>query len=82
MTTAEREILLDLANVYNKLAALPDKHPADMNEAVFFVHGLQRIIMARIARRAYPDFFTQTICQEKKGEWWVKEPVQVNQELL
>jgi hypothetical protein len=30
-------------------------HPADLDEVVFHVHALQRIVMQRAAMRAHPD---------------------------
>lgn len=58
MTETERNLLYDLATVYNQFSSLSDKHPSDMEEVVFHIHALQRIVMARLAARSEPNFFT------------------------
>jgi hypothetical protein len=40
---------------YRAFKALPQVHPADLEEVVFHVHALQRIVMQRAAMRAHPD---------------------------
>jgi hypothetical protein len=37
------------------LSALPQLHPADLQEAAFHIHALARIIGMRAAHRAHPD---------------------------
>jgi hypothetical protein len=34
---------------------LPQAHPADLDEVVFHVHALGRIVLARAAIRAHPE---------------------------
>jgi hypothetical protein len=34
---------------------LPQAHPSDLDEVVFHVHALSRIVLARAAIRAHPE---------------------------
>ena len=40
---------------YRAFQALPQLHPADLDEVVFHVHALARIVATRAAHRAHPD---------------------------
>jgi hypothetical protein len=51
----ELEALTIPGKFYRALQALPQVHPADLEEAAFHVHALQRIVMQRAAMRAHPD---------------------------
>ncbi|HLY85235.1 MAG TPA: hypothetical protein VKO84_01805 [Gaiellaceae bacterium] len=41
--------------LWEGLAALPQPHPSDLNEAAFYLHAMARIIGMRAAHRAHPD---------------------------
>ena len=34
------------------------EHPEELSELSFYVHGIQRMIMARSTRRQHPEIFT------------------------
>lgn len=57
LTQPELDILDLLVKVVNQFGALPEHHPSDGDDCVNAVHVLQRQIMARAARRAYPERF-------------------------
>lgn len=58
MTDQERATLERLADAWNAFCALPIYHPSDADEFMRAIHAAQHIIMARVAVRAEPAFFT------------------------
>jgi hypothetical protein len=59
LTPPEFEIHQLLAEAVNRWRKLEYRHPNEMEEVVFFIHGLQRLLMAHSAMRRYPSYFTQ-----------------------
>ncbi len=57
LTVEELAICEALANVFNRFAALPDKHPAAATEMAMIIHHAQEKVMAQVARRAHPGVF-------------------------
>ena len=57
LTYAEHHVIDLLADAFNKFVALPERHSTETSEFAAGVHTLQRQVMARAARRAYPDKF-------------------------
>lgn len=57
LTKEEFEILELTAELYNKICALPDKHPSVVEETALDIHRIQHRVMARLARRIHPEFF-------------------------
>lgn len=55
LTPEEQEVLKIPGQFYRALEALPQLHPADLEEAAFHVHALGRIVAMRAAHRAHPD---------------------------
>lgn len=55
LTNEEKEILKITADLWNKLNALPDKHPCDGEENCRDLHNLQNRLLARVAKRTDPD---------------------------
>ncbi len=55
LTEAEQAVLKMPGEFYRALAALPQLHPADLEEAAFHVHALGRIVAMRAAHRSHPD---------------------------
>jgi hypothetical protein len=55
LSPTELEALGIPGRFYRAFKALPQVHPADLDEVVFHVHALQRIVMQRAAMRAHPD---------------------------
>lgn len=54
--TEEEIALLELFRPFwEGFSALPQLHPADLDEAAFHLHALARIIGMRAAHRAHPD---------------------------
>jgi hypothetical protein len=54
--TDEEQVVLKMPGAFLRaLAALPQLHPADLDEAAFHVHALGRIVAMRAAHRAHPD---------------------------
>lgn len=57
LTPDERELIRDVGHIYARMRNVAADGPArrdDLMEVVFHIHGLQRIIMAQAAARAYP----------------------------
>lgn len=59
-TKEEHEIMGLLIEAHNKFIALERKHPMEVQEWVTPFHHLQNILIARVAARDYPDYFTQS----------------------
>lgn len=60
LTRDERALVTSIAKVYNEFCRIMPRGTArhnDLLEVVFHIHGLQRMIMANAAARAYPDQF-------------------------
>ena len=58
LTEAEQAVLKMLkmpGQFFRAFEALPQLHPADLEEAAFDVHALGRIVAQRAAHRAHPD---------------------------
>jgi hypothetical protein len=55
LAAEELEALTIPGQFYRAFKALPQVHPADLEEVVFHVHALQRIVMQRAAMRSHPD---------------------------
>ncbi len=55
LTPEEQEVLKIPGQFFHALSALPQLHPADLEEAAFHVHALGRIVAMRAAHRAHPD---------------------------
>jgi hypothetical protein len=54
--TEEEQAVVKLAGrFYREFSALPQLHPADLDEVAFHVHALGRIVGMRAAHRAHPD---------------------------
>lgn len=54
--TEEEQAVVRLAGQFARdFAALPQLHPADLDEVAFHVHALARIVCMRAAHRAHPD---------------------------
>jgi hypothetical protein len=57
MTPAEKATINLLAEAWNSFLTLPEQHIWDHQEMMHLIHGAQRIIMQREARRNNPDIF-------------------------
>jgi hypothetical protein len=55
LTEEEQTVLKIPGQFYRAFAALPQLHPADLEEVAFHVHALGRIVGLRAAHRAHPD---------------------------
>ena len=55
LTEEEQAVLKMPGQFYRAFAALPQLHPADLEEVAFHVHALGRIVGLRAAHRAHPD---------------------------
>jgi hypothetical protein len=55
LTEEEQAVLRMPGQFYRAFAALPQLHPADLDEVAFHVHALGRIVAMRAANRAHPD---------------------------
>jgi hypothetical protein len=55
LTEAEQAVLKMPGEFFRAFEALPQLHPADLEEAAFHVHALGRIVATRAAHRAHPD---------------------------
>jgi hypothetical protein len=55
LTEAEQAVLKMPGEFFRAFEALPQLHPADLEEAAFHVHALGRIVAMRAAHRAHPD---------------------------
>jgi hypothetical protein len=51
----EQAVLKMPGEFFRAFEALPQLHPADLEEAAFHVHALGRIVAMRAAHRAHPD---------------------------
>lgn len=58
MSDNERALLAITARLWNLWCLLDARHPSDDEEMMRDVHSIQNRIMARVAKRADPDFFT------------------------
>lgn len=56
LTKRERKALTEFAKGCAGIFALPECHPADMQEIVAHVHAIQNAVMARAAVRAHEEF--------------------------
>ncbi len=57
LTPHERALLDMLGDWWNGYCELPDKPPNEDSEVCAQIHALQLTIMARLAKRAHPDYF-------------------------
>lgn len=55
LTDEEQALLRMFSRFWDGLNALPQLHPADLDEAAFHLHALARIVGMRAAHRAHPD---------------------------
>lgn len=56
--TEEELIVLDaLKDAFNQFKKLEEQHPNHINEFVFHIHELQRLIAVRLARRCQPEIW-------------------------
>lgn len=55
LTKEELTILEMAADIWNAFLALSDRHPADAEEMALDIHRIQNRVMARSARRDYPN---------------------------
>lgn len=58
LTPAEHQAMRTTVDLYHQLARVVadgPSRPGDMAEVVHHIHGLQRMILAQAAARAYPD---------------------------
>lgn len=54
LNEAELELFTFFRQFWQGFSALPQLHPADVDEAAFHLHALSRIIGMRAAHRAHP----------------------------
>jgi hypothetical protein len=60
LTAEERELVQDLGRIYTRMMdVVRDERTRDddLREIRFHIHGLQRMLMAQAAARAYPSEF-------------------------
>ncbi len=55
LTEEEQAVLRIPGEFYRAFSALPQLHPADLDEVAFHVHALARIVAIRAAHRAHPE---------------------------
>jgi Family of unknown function (DUF6308) len=55
LTEEEQALLKLFGEFWDRLSALPQLHPSDLDEAAFHLHALARIVGMRAAHRAHPD---------------------------
>ena len=55
LTEDEQAVLKLAGGFYRAFSALPQLHPADLDEVAFHVHALGRVVGMRAAHRAHPD---------------------------
>jgi hypothetical protein len=55
LTEEEQAVLRPLGEFHRAFSALPQLHPADLDEVAFHLHALGRIVGMRAAHRAHPD---------------------------
>ena len=60
LTTAEHDLVLLTAEVWNTFLQLPCEHPADQSEFCRKIHELQSMILARPARRSINQALVST----------------------
>lgn len=53
----ENHVMSHLVYAYNDFASLEQTHPSDIQDFLFHIHALQRIMGQRILRRDYPKVF-------------------------
>ena len=59
--TNEEQYIMDLlVKAHNRFALQEQTHPDDMREWVDGLHEMQSVLMQRVVRRDYPDFFSST----------------------
>ena len=51
LTKDEQDVMDSLRRAWNDFVELPVMHPIDNQEFMFYIHGAQKIIMARSAQR-------------------------------
>lgn len=61
--TVDEKIISELlVEAHNKYAILPTQHPSDINEWVYALHSLQKLLAMRLVRRDYPnDFYSEEV---------------------
>lgn len=64
LSEAEFALIDQIAEVSKAFGALDEHHPNEIEEWVHTIHILQRQVMARAARRAYPEYFTPMVRHE------------------
>lgn len=57
LTKQEEEIAEDILKVHHRYLGLPKQHPSDIDEWITGIHILQGLLMQRIARRLYPQYW-------------------------
>lgn len=57
LTPAEQNCINISAALWNAASQLPDQHPRDLSELQRDIHDIQNRVMARLARRRYPEVF-------------------------
>jgi len=55
LTDEELALFAFVKEFWQGFSALPQLHPADVEEVAFHLHALSRIVGMRGARRAHPD---------------------------
>ena len=55
LSSAEQDVVREAGQLFRRFEALPQLHPADLQEFAFHVHALARIVGMRAAHRAHPD---------------------------
>lgn len=55
LTDEEQALLGFFRDFWKRFSALPQLHPADLDEVAFHLHALSRIVGMRAAHRAHPD---------------------------
>jgi hypothetical protein len=55
LTEEEIAVAKLAGQVFLAFRELPQAHPADLDELVFHVHAIGRIVLARAAIRAHPE---------------------------
>ena len=58
MEPDEEVIMGIIVNAHNSFIELEQTHPSDIQDWTNAIHTLQRIMMARVTRRDYPEQFT------------------------
>jgi hypothetical protein len=55
LTDEELDVAKLIGDVFRAFSALPQAHPSDLDEVIFHVHALDRIVLSRAAIRAHPE---------------------------